>query len=310
MLGYYVGFMRSRAVLLPLLVSLCACKPAEEGRMKAIVGAVLIDGLGGPPLSDSVVVIAGDRISAVGPRSAVAIPLDADKIDGSGKFLVPALVDVYPRALEGASFTAGHPANPDAARAQVAQLAAQKVPAIHIWKMEPAVAQATLEAAREAGLEAIGHVSTQAGVRSLVDGGAAGFVGMITDTEDLDPSLLARLRDLRIFFAPSLAAAGAQLEVAKRNAHRLFASGVPIAVASNGGDPQRELELLVDAGIPPLDVIVAATRNGAIALRQAGQAGTIQAGKRADLLLLAANPGADIRNWARVALRISSGAVR
>ncbi|HUI53760.1 MAG TPA: amidohydrolase family protein [Bryobacteraceae bacterium] len=302
--------MRSRAVLLSLLVSLCACKPADEGRIKAIVGAVLIDGMGGPPLSDSVVVIAGDRISEAGARSAVAIPADADKIDGSGKFLVPALVNVYPHSPDGASFTAGHPPNPDAARAQVARLAEQRVPAIHVWKMEPAVAQATLEAAREAGIQVIGHVSAQADVRFLVDAGIAGFVGVITDTEDLDPSLLARLRDLRVFFAPSLTTAGAQLPIAERNTHRLFASGVPIALASDGSDTQRELQLLVDSGIPPLDVIVAATRNGAIALRQADQAGTIQAGKRADLLLLAANPGADIANWARVALRLSSGAVR
>ena len=54
--------MRPRAALLLLSLSLCACAPTEESHMKAIIGAVLIDGLGGPPLSDSVVVVAGDRI--------------------------------------------------------------------------------------------------------------------------------------------------------------------------------------------------------------------------------------------------------
>jgi imidazolonepropionase-like amidohydrolase len=130
---------------------------------------------------------------------------------------------------------------------------------------------------------------------------------MIADTEDLDPALLARLRDLRIFFAPALVSQSASLEVAKRNTRRLFSAGVPIAVASNGGDPNREPELLADAGIPPLDAIVAATRNSAAALGELNETGTIQAGKRADLLLLSANPGEDIRNLRKVTLRMSAG---
>jgi imidazolonepropionase-like amidohydrolase len=249
--------------------------------MKAILGAVLIDGLGGPPLSDSVVVVAGDRIREAGARSAVLIPEEADKIDGSGKFLVPAPVDVYPSA--------------EAAR--------QKSRATHLFKVDPAA----LEAARDAGTPIVGHVSTEADVRAFVDGGAAGFIGTIDDTEELDHDLLSRLRDLRIFFAPALVSQGASLEIAKRNTRRLFSAGVPIAMASNGGDPNREPELLVDAGIPPLDVIVAATRNSAAALGELNDAGTLQAGKRADLLLLSANPGEDIRNLRKVVLRMSAG---
>ena len=47
--------------------------------------------------------------------------------------------------------------------------------------------------------------------------------------------------------------------------------------------------------------------NSAAALGQLKQAGGIQAGKRADLLLLSANPGDDIRNLTQVALRMSEG---
>jgi imidazolonepropionase-like amidohydrolase len=278
--------MRSRAVVLLSLISLCACKPTEESHMKAIVGAVLIDGLGGPPFSDSVVVTASENIREAGARSAVAIPEEADKVDGSGKFIVPALLDVYPSA--------------EAAR--------QNRGTIHLSNMEPAAAKTALESARDSGKRVIGHVSTQAAVRMMVDGGAIGFIGMITDTEDLDEVLVARLRDLRIFFAPALAAAGTSVEIAKHNTRRLFAAGVLIAAASNGSDLNREAELLVEAGIPPLDVIVAATRNSAAALQQLDQAGTIQAGKRADLLVLSANPGEDIRNLRKIALRMSAGA--
>jgi imidazolonepropionase-like amidohydrolase len=59
--------------------------------------------------------------------------------------------------------------------------------------------------------------------------------------------------------------------------------------------------------MPPLDVIVAATRNSAAALQELAQTGTIEAGKRADLLLLSANPGEDIRNLRKIALRMSAG---
>jgi imidazolonepropionase-like amidohydrolase len=59
---------------------------------------------------------------------------------------------------------------------------------------------------------------------------------------------------------------------------------------------EREMELLVEAGLTPADVLVAATRNGAAALDELDEAGTIEPGKRADLLLLSANPAEDIRN--------------
>ena len=160
-----------------------------------------------------------------------------------------------------------------------------------------------LEAARAANIPVIGRISTQADAKFLVEHGVAGFVGMIRDTEDLDHDFVANLRNLKIFFAPALTAAGPGLDVARRNTLRLFQAGVPIAVAAEGGDRQQEMRLLASAGLPPLDVIVAATRNSAAALRME-DAGTIAAGKRADMLLLSANPGEDIGNVAQVALRI------
>lgn len=297
--------MRTLA-LLTLLLSMSACQAPEEGHMKAIIGAVLIDGAGGPPVTNSIVVVAADRIRAAGAAATVPIPAAADKIDGAGRFLVPTLVDVYPRAEASANFTAGHPATAAEARTRVGELAARKAAAIHIWKMEPAIAEAVLETARAAGIPVIGHVAAQADAEWLVSNGASGFVGMIRDTETLDPELLAKLRDLRIFFAPALGTSGAALEISKRNTLRLFQAGVPIALASDGADPLREAELLVEAGLPPLDAIVAATSHGAAALRQP-QTGGIQAGKRANLLLLSANPGEDIRNLRRVALRLTDG---
>jgi imidazolonepropionase-like amidohydrolase len=59
----------------------------------ALTGATLIDGNGGPPISDAVVVVTDDKITAVGARGKVSIPPGATQIDEAGKYLLPGLID-------------------------------------------------------------------------------------------------------------------------------------------------------------------------------------------------------------------------
>ena len=73
-------------------------------------------------------------------------------------------------------------------------------------------------------------------------------------------------------------------------------SDTPNSWVIPGESLHREMELLVDAGIPPADVIRIATRNGAEALGLLSEIGTVEPGKRADLVLLNANPLLDITN--------------
>src|ERR1051326_3107902 len=61
----------------------------------AIVGATLIDGTGAPAVSDSVVVIRGDRIVAVGKRAVLKVPDGAEVVDAKGLTLVPGLIDSH-----------------------------------------------------------------------------------------------------------------------------------------------------------------------------------------------------------------------
>ena len=68
------------------------------------------------------------------------------------------------------------------------------------------------------------------------------------------------------------------------------------------------IEGLVELGMTPSQAIVAATRNGAVAARGLDEFGTIEAGKRADLLILSADPLADISNIRRVAAVWKDGA--
>jgi len=63
----------------------------------------------------------------------------------------------------------------------------------------------------------------------------------------------------------------------------------------------RELELVVESGIPPLAVLRIATLNGATFLGRERGLGSIETGKIADMVLLDADPSVDIRNVHKVA---------
>ncbi|MGH2384766.1 MAG: amidohydrolase family protein [Candidatus Limnocylindria bacterium] len=78
--------------------------------------------------------------------------------------------------------------------------------------------------------------------------------------------------------------------------------GITISMGTDSGPPPRggrnaaELEALVEAGLTPLEALSAGTRGGAIALGIEHEVGTIAVGMRADVLVLRADPVADIRS--------------
>ncbi|MDH3734014.1 MAG: amidohydrolase family protein [Gemmatimonadota bacterium] len=86
----------------------------------------------------------------------------------------------------------------------------------------------------------------------------------------------------------------------------LAGSGRPSGPVS-GARFHRELQLLVEAGIPPLEIISIATRNAAIALGELHRRGTIEEDKQADFVILDGDPTRDIRNAARIRLVVLRG---
>jgi imidazolonepropionase-like amidohydrolase len=95
-----------------------------------------------------------------------------------------------------------------------------------------------------------------------------------------------------------------------RNLAKLNAAGVRITLGTDGNTPwgpHVEMEDMVAAGMTPMQVIVAATRNSAEFLRLA-DAGTLQAGKSADFIVLDADPLEDIANTRRIAAVVLRGA--
>ena len=94
------------------------------------------------------------------------------------------------------------------------------------------------------------------------------------------------------------------LTIAMRNLKKLADAGVRIGMGSDTGPPGRfsgyfehwEMQLMVEAGLTPMKVIQAATKNSAEALRISKEFGTLEKGKTADLIVLDKNPLDDIRN--------------
>ena len=62
----------------------------------------------------------------------------------------------------------------------------------------------------------------------------------------------------------------------------------------------REFELMVQAGMRPMDIIVSATKNAAAVMGRENEVGTLEKGKFADLVILDADPLADIKNTRKI----------
>lgn len=116
----------------------------------------------------------------------------------------------------------------------------------------------------------------------------------------LDPAAQARVKA-----SASAQAIKPALEQAKRNLKLLSDAGVPIAMGTDTGAPtgrwqgyfeHLEMEMMVEAGLTPMKVLVAATGGAAKVMRIDDQVGTLRPGRQADLLVLGADPLRDIRN--------------
>ena len=101
------------------------------------------------------------------------------------------------------------------------------------------------------------------------------------------------------------------------NTLAMHRAGVKIAVGTDAGGPVgynfqgyntiREMELLVDTGLSPMDVLVAATRTGAELIGVSDRLGTLTPGTLADFLILDANPLSDISNIRRIRTVVLGG---
>ena len=81
------------ALFLALPLALCAAAPLPK--KTALVGGRLIDGWGGAPVNRSVILIDGERITAVGTEDTLPVPAGYEIISTSGMSVLPGLWDSH-----------------------------------------------------------------------------------------------------------------------------------------------------------------------------------------------------------------------
>jgi imidazolonepropionase-like amidohydrolase len=85
-------------LILPITAGLATPSPDSGPRPPAItayVGATLIDGTGRAPTADSVIIVQGDRITAIGGQSDIEIPNGASRVSLKGRYVIPGLINTH-----------------------------------------------------------------------------------------------------------------------------------------------------------------------------------------------------------------------
>jgi imidazolonepropionase-like amidohydrolase len=103
--------------------------------------------------------------------------------------------------------------------------------------------------------------------------------------------------------------------IALQNLSKVWDAEIPVVMGTDAGNigtlhgPSvfREMEIMTQAGLSPLQVLRSATSNGAKVMGMEREIGTLAPGKLADLLILDADPLADVMNLSRIHRVIKDG---
>jgi imidazolonepropionase-like amidohydrolase len=208
-------------------------------------------------------------------------------------------------------------------------------------KLSPEIYGAIIDEAHKRGLRVSAHLFDLEDAKGLLRAGVDSLAHGVRD-KDIDDEFVAMFKQRpNVVLIPNLPARGVKVDLSwlqasltpeewgkleannfdrptaqvfygiqARNLAKLSAAGVRITLGTDGNTawgPHDEMLDMVSAGMTPAQVIVAATRNSAEFLRLS-DAGTLQAGKSADFIVLDANPLDDITNTRRISQVVLRGA--
>jgi imidazolonepropionase-like amidohydrolase len=183
------------------------------------------------------------------------------------------------------------------------------------------MAREIVRLAHERGTIVSAHVTAARDLELALDAGVDDVAHMAATT--VSDEVLRRLVDNGVYWVPTLelwdGVGFGFPDVARDNLRRFVAAGGKVALGTDYdgystpfdlGMPLRELRWMGEAGMTPMQIILAATRNAAYLCNLEGELGTIEAGKAADVLVVNGDPLDDLTGALRnVRLVVHNGVV-
>lgn len=180
--------------------------------------------------------------------------------------------------------------------------------------------QSIVEAAHSKGKRVTAHVSVMnsSNIEMAINAGVDDIAhNWITP---VDESVLKKIKEKNIYLVPTQEVLQYNEIMAEENLSNYTRLGGQVALGNDyGGDPyynemelgmpMKEINSMMDSGMTPMQIIVAATRNSAIVCDRKESLGTIEAGKIADVLVLKSNPLESIENLKKVEMVIKDGVI-
>lgn len=187
---------------------------------------------------------------------------------------------------------------------------------VELERLPPDMLRAGIEAAHERGLRATVHTAQQSVAHEAVEAGADALEHGVMNEPITDDALIELMLERDVMFVPTLWAHGAAHPELAANVKKVSDAGVGIALGTDtfsgkgtyGENTLEEAELMVAAGMTTVQSLIAGT---SAAAKQCDRAdlGVVAPGKRADLLLLSADPTENISNIRKLRKTILNGEI-